>query len=69
MDKNLFSEDFNEKYLESYRQNQSDPTNKNHQFDSEKTTADGQLTTPVTATPAAAQELAASMTKPAGTLD
>ncbi len=36
---NLFtSQDFNEKYLESYRQNQSDPTNKNHQFDSDSTT-------------------------------
>ena len=38
--KKLFSsQDFNEKYLESYRQNQSDPTNKNHQFDSDSTTA------------------------------
>ena len=40
MDNNLFlAQDFNEKYLESYRQNQSDPTNKNHQFDSDTTTA------------------------------
>ncbi len=38
--KKLFSsQDFNEKYLESYRQEQSDPTNKNHQFDSDTTTA------------------------------
>ena len=40
MENNLFtSQDFNEKYLESYRQEQSDPTNKNHQFDSDTTTA------------------------------
>ena len=39
MEKSLFSsQEFNEKYLESYRQNQSDPTNKNHQFDSDTTT-------------------------------
>jgi hypothetical protein len=39
MDNNLFSsQEFNEKYLESYRQDQSDPTNKNHQFDSDATT-------------------------------
>ena len=63
------NKEFNEKFLGSYQQELSDPTNKNHQFDNEKTTADGQLTTPVTATPAAAQELAASMTKPAGNLD
>ena len=63
------NKEFNEKFLGSYQQEQSDPTNKNHQFDSEKTTADGQSTTPATATPAAAQELAASVTKPAGNLD
>ena len=62
------NKEFNEKFLGSYQQEQSDPTNKNHQFDSEKTTADGQSTTPATATPAAAQELAASVTKPAGNL-
>ena len=28
---------FNEMYLESYRQGQSDPTNTEHQFDSEAT--------------------------------
>ena len=63
------NKEFNEKFLGSYQQELSDPTNKNHQFDSEKTTDDGQLTTPATATPAAAQELAASVTKPAGNLD
>ena len=63
------SKEFNEKFLGSYQQEQSDPTNKSHQFDSEKTTADGQLTTPATAAPAAAQELAASVTKPAVNLD
>ena len=35
--------EFNEKFLGSYQQELSDPTNKNHQFDSEKTTADGQV--------------------------
>ena len=63
------NKEFNEKFLGSYQQELSDPTNKNHQFDSEKTTADGQSTTPATATPAAAQELAASVTKPAVNLD
>ena len=31
------SKEFNEKFLGSYQQELSDPTNKNHQFDSEKT--------------------------------
>ena len=56
------SKEFNEKFLGSYQQEQSDPTNKNHQFDSEKTSTDGQVTNPATATPAAAQQLAASVT-------
>ena len=59
------SKEFNEKFLGSYQQEQSDPTNKSHQFDSETTTADGEVTNPTAATPAAAQELAASVTKPA----
>jgi hypothetical protein len=29
------SKEFNEKFLGSYQQEQSDPTNKNHHFDSE----------------------------------
>ena len=60
---------FNEKFLGAYQKEQSDPTNKNHQFDSEKATADGPVTTPTTATPTAAQQLAASVTKPAVNLD
>ena len=63
------SKEFNEKFLGSYQQELSDPTNKNHQFDSEKSTADGQVTNPATATPTAAQQLAASVTKPASELD
>ena len=63
------SKEFNEKFLGSYQQEQSDPTNKNHQFDSEKTSADGQVTNPATATPAAAQQLAASVTTPDANLD
>lgn len=63
------SKEFNEKFLGSYQQEQSDPTNKNHQFDSEKTSTDGQVTNPATATPAAAQQLAASVTTPEANLD
>ena len=63
------SKEFNEKFLGSYQQEQSDPTNKDHQFDSEKATADGQTTNPTTATPVAAQQLAASVTTPAVNLD
>ena len=63
------NKEFNEKFLGSYQQEQSDPTNKNHQFDSEKTAADGQATTSATDAPAAAQELAANVTKPAAELD
>ena len=37
------TKEFNEKFLGSYQQEQSDPTNKNHQFDSEKTTAHVEL--------------------------
>ncbi len=63
------SKEFNEKFLGSYQQEQSDPTNKDHQFDSEKTSVDGQVTNPATATPAAAQQLAASVTTPDANLD
>ena len=63
------SKEFNEKFLGSYQQELSDPTNKNHQFDSEKATADGQTTNPTTAAPAEAQQLAASVTTPAVNLD
>ena len=38
---NLFIEDFNEKFLGAYQQGLSDPTNKNHQFDSDTTVDDG----------------------------
>jgi len=69
MTANNSSKEFNQKFLGSYQQELSDPTNKNHQFDSEKTTADGQTANATTATPAAAQHLAASVTKPAGGLD
>lgn len=63
------SKEFNEKFLGSYQQEQSDPTNKNHHFDSEAVVNGEQVTTPTTATPSAAQELAASVTKPAVNLD
>lgn len=69
MKKENKSKEFNEKFLGSYQQEQSDPTNKDHQFDSEKTSADGQVTNPATATPAAAQQLAASVTTPDVNLD
>ncbi len=36
--------DFNDMFLESYQQGQSAPTDKSHQFDSEKAAADGQVT-------------------------
>ena len=48
-------EEFNEKFLGSYQQELSDPTNKDHQFDSETTIADGQVKNQ---TKTAAQELA-----------
>jgi len=63
------SKEFNEKFLGAYQQELSDPTNKNHQFDSEKATADDQVINPATATPAAAQQLTASVSKPAENLD
>ena len=52
---NLFKEDFNEKYLGAYQQGLSDPTNKNHQFDSDTTLSDGGKPSPAT-------ELAATVT-------
>lgn len=55
------SKEFNEKFLGSYQQELSDPTNKNHQFDSEKVTADGPVTD-------SASELAASVTAPPDTV-
>ena len=63
------SNEFNEKFLGSYQQEQSDPTNKNHHFDSEAVVNGEQVTNHATATPAAAQELAASVTKPAVNID
>ena len=63
------SKEFNEKFLGSYQQEQSDPTNKNHHFDSEAVVNGEQVTNPTTATPAATQELTASVTKPAVNLD
>ena len=59
---NLFKEDFNEKYLGAYQQGLSDPTNKNHQFDSDTVTNVAGKTTPVA-------ELAASVTTPTTTFD
>ena len=44
--KKIEKENFNEKFLESYRQEQSDPTNKGHQFDSAAAN-DGQVINPV----------------------
>ena len=44
-------ENFNEKYLESYQQEQSDPTDKGHQFDSETPAAEDQVINPATSTP------------------
>ena len=63
------SKEFNEKFLGAYQQEQSDPANKNHQFDSEKTMTDGQVTNHATETPTAAQQLASSVTQPADSLD
>jgi len=51
---------FNEKFLGSYQQEQSDPTDKGHQFDSEKAVDNGQVINPAT-------ELAASVEAPAST--
>ena len=45
---NIPTEDFNEKFLESYRQEQSDPTDKGHQFDSQTSVAEGQVMNPAT---------------------
>lgn len=69
MKKENKSKEFNEKFLGAYQQEQSDPTNKSHQFDSEKAAENGQVTNPATATPAAAQQLAASVTTPDANLD
>ncbi len=52
------SKEFNEKFLGSYQQEQSAPTDKGHQFDSEKAADNGQVTNP-------ASELAASVATPA----
>ncbi|MBO4613325.1 MAG: hypothetical protein J5671_09205 [Bacteroidaceae bacterium] len=48
------TDNFNEKFLESYRQEQTDPTDKSHEFDSETTVAEGQVTNPTTAATTAA---------------
>ena len=40
---------FNEKFLGSYQQEQSDPTNKGHQFDSDTVVTDGQVINPTAA--------------------
>lgn len=63
------SKEFNEKFLGSYQQELSDPTNKNHHFDSEKAVEDGKVANYVTAAPAAVQQLAASVTTPVADLD
>ena len=61
------NKEFNEKFLGSYQQEQSDPTNKSHQFDSEVTT-DGSVTNPAAgmAPPAAANTFVASEVKAYG---
>ena len=65
---NLFpSQDFNEKFLESYRQEDSDPTNKSHSFDCDEQT-DGHVNTTATsgATAPVANPLNASEVKAFG---
>ncbi len=44
MNKQPSAKEFNEKFLTSYQQEKSDPTRNDHQFDSEKADADGQVT-------------------------
>ena len=45
---NLFKEDFNAKFLGAYQQGLSDPTNKNHQFDSDTSENGGRKPSPAT---------------------
>jgi hypothetical protein len=52
------SKEFNERFLGAYQQEQTAPTDKGHQFDSEKAADNGQVTNP-------ASELAASVATPA----
>ena len=54
------SKEFNERFLGAYQQEQTAPTDKGHQFDSEKAADNGQVTNP-------ASELAASVATPAPT--
>jgi hypothetical protein len=54
------SKEFNERFLGAYKQEQTAPTDKGHQFDSEKAADNGQVTNP-------ASELAASVATPAPT--
>lgn len=54
---NLFKEDFNAKYLGAYQQGLSDPTNKNHQFDSDTSENGAHKPSPATG-------LAATVTPP-----
>ena len=61
MEESNISKDFNEKYLESYRQEQSDPTNENHHFDSNTAAENGEVNNPATT---AAAQLAESTFKP-----
>ena len=61
---NISKQDFNEKFLESYRQEQSDPTDNGHQFDcATAVAADGQVINPETAG-AEARQLAQSVVTP-----
>ena len=57
---NLFKEDFNAKFLGAYQQGLSDPTNKNHQFDSDTSENGAHKPSPAT-------ELAATVTPPTTT--
>lgn len=54
---NLFKEDFNAKFLGAYQQGLSDPTNKNHQFDSDTSENGARKPSPATG-------LAATVTPP-----
>ena len=61
---NISKQDFNEKFLESYRQEQSDPTDNGHQFDcATAVAADGQVINPETAG-AETRQLAQSVVTP-----
>jgi hypothetical protein len=55
-----YTKEFNEKFLGSYQQEQSDPTSKGHQFDS-TAADDGQVINPTTAAPIPSVAAAATL--------